>query len=175
VYFLSTAAATDGSSTLASWSAVPPPAEWEPRGDLRALILHHTHVESDGLRGAAVTQEIAYMRFIEGLHLARGWDAIGYHFVVMPSGRCYGGRPVWAMGAHVRGHNRGTVGLALAGDFDSERPTEAALAALGRLRHEVASGAQYVPLLGHGQLADTSCPGANLVPYLPSLSSLAAA
>jgi hypothetical protein len=166
---------TLSTSAIASWSVASPAGGWEPSGDLRALILHHTHVESDDVRGGEVSREIAYMRLIEGLHLARGWDAIGYHFVVMPSGRRYPGRPVSAMGAHVLGHNRGTVGLALAGDFNVERPSRAALAAAARLRREITAGVHELPLLGHGDLAETSCPGDNLACHLPSLRGLARA
>ena len=70
------------------------------------------------------------MRAIQRWHLARGWATIGYHFVVSPSGRIFRGRPVDRLGAHVLGHNAGTVGICLMGNFETERPTPAALRSL---------------------------------------------
>jgi N-acetylmuramoyl-L-alanine amidase len=72
------------------------------------------------------------------------------------------------MGAHVKGHNRGTIGICLMGDFERERPTVAALAALAAVRAKLIPGAEGRPLLGHrdhsGQA--TACPGRFLVAYL---------
>ncbi len=62
------------------------------------------------------------MREIQRWHFERGWATVGYHFVVSPSGRIFHGRPVDRLGAHVLGHNLGTVGISLMGHFDLERP-----------------------------------------------------
>ena len=95
------------------------------------------------------------MRRIEDLHLERGWQAVGYHLVIMPSGRVFAGRPMWALGAHAAGHNRGAVGIALAGDFEKELPTRAAIESLARVRGSLS-------LVCHGDLMPTACPGARL-------------
>ncbi|WP_334193562.1 hypothetical protein [Pararhodobacter sp.] len=46
-------------------------------------------------------------------HTERGFRFFGYHGLVMPSGEIYPGRPFNMEGAHVAGHNRGTLGLLL--------------------------------------------------------------
>jgi N-acetylmuramoyl-L-alanine amidase len=45
----------------------------------------------------------------------RGWSDIGYHFVIHRSGQIAAGRPITRNGAHTRGHNKGTIGIALVG------------------------------------------------------------
>ena len=89
------------------------------------------------------------MRAIQSWHLARGWATIGYHFVVSPSGRIFRGRPVDRLGAHVLGHNAGTVGICLMGNFETERPTPAALRSLEHTCRRLVPGGAGVPLLGH--------------------------
>lgn len=140
------------------WAAAPPRAPYAQRGRLRAVILHHTQIAA-----AAIAHEPAheaeYVRNIQRLHLARGWDDIGYHFVVMRSGRVFRGRPAWALGAHVAGHNTGTVSIAVAGDYDVEEPTRASLDAIAAIRRHLVDGSAGVPLLAHGDLAERRCPG----------------
>lgn len=52
---------------------------------------------------------------IRGWHLDRGWSDIGYHAVIRRSGRLEKGRDWWLNGAHVRGHNQGTVAICMVG------------------------------------------------------------
>lgn len=52
---------------------------------------------------------------IDAWHRARGWSGIGYHRVVHLEGLVEGGRPIDKIGAHVAGHNTGTVGLVYVG------------------------------------------------------------
>jgi hypothetical protein len=137
------------------WGGVRPRRPLASRGALRAVVIHHTAKPAAALAGAGPRAEAEYLRGIERGHLLRGWWAIGYHYIVMPSGRVFAGRPPRAMGAHVQGHNRGTLGIALAGDFDFEHPAAEALRALDRLLAALPD----VPVVGHRDLADTSCPG----------------
>lgn len=45
----------------------------------------------------------------------RGWDDIGYHYLIRRSGMIQTGREVEVAGAHVRGHNHDSIGVALSG------------------------------------------------------------
>ena len=45
----------------------------------------------------------------------RGWSDIGYHFVVHRYVQMAAGRPITRSGAHTRGHNKSTIGIALVG------------------------------------------------------------
>jgi N-acetylmuramoyl-L-alanine amidase len=108
------------------------------------------------------------MRAIQGGHLERGLLDVGYHFVVMPSGRIFLGRPILAMGAHVQGHNVGAVGICLAGNFDDEEPSGEAMRSLEHLLRLLTGGRRRtVPVVGHGDLSpETTCPGGYLARYL---------
>ena len=149
------------------WCSDPLPG-YQLRGPLRAIVVHHTDRASEQV--ADLHAELAYAREIRRFHLERGWLDIGYHFLVMPSGRIFVGRPSWAIGAHVRAHNRGTIGVALAGDFQVEYPTAAALASIDSVRR-VVPGARRVPLVAHGDLAEVTCPGENLYRAVSALRS----
>jgi N-acetylmuramoyl-L-alanine amidase len=143
-------------------------AAFEERGDLRRMIVHHTAVRNPALEHDDLAAESAYMRGIEQLHLDRGWSAVGYHFVIMPSGRVFEGRPLWALGAHVEGHNHGTMGIALAGNFEEESPTSAAVQSLQALAQRLTPGGSALTLLPHGDLMETACPGRFLREALPT-------
>jgi hypothetical protein len=153
--------------TASEWGAARPRRPLPPRGPLDHLVLHHTAYPSDRI-GTSIAAQSRHVREIERWHLDRGFLAIGYHFVISPTGLIFRCRPVDRMGAHVKGHNRGTVGICLMGDFEQERPTVAALAALAAVRTKLIPGATTRPLLGHrdhsGQA--TMCPGRFLAAYL---------
>ena len=66
---------------------------------------------------------------IDQWHRAKGWDGIGYHFVILngitKSGNKFDkkldsfieeGRPLEKIGAHCKGYNTGSIGVCLIGD-----------------------------------------------------------
>lgn len=57
-------------------------------------------------------------------HLARGWRDVGYHYVIRRDGTVEQGRAEHVQGAHVGGHNRGNLGVCMAGGVkdDGETP-----------------------------------------------------
>nr|DAO14526.1 MAG TPA: endodeoxyribonuclease I [Caudoviricetes sp.] len=48
-------------------------------------------------------------------HKARGFDTIGYHYVVYRNGDVHIGRAEYVQGAHARGHNRNSIGVCYIG------------------------------------------------------------
>ena len=52
---------------------------------------------------------------IHKLHLSFGWDGIGYHKVILRSGKIENGRPEYWHGAHVKGKNDISLGVCLIG------------------------------------------------------------
>jgi hypothetical protein len=48
-------------------------------------------------------------------HLSRGWDDIGYHFVIESNGNLSIGRPIGVIGAHCYGENKNSIGICLTG------------------------------------------------------------
>lgn len=67
-----------------------------------------------------------------------GWSDVGYHYIVRLDGTIERGRPISLAGAHCRGHNAHSIGVAYVGGLDaSGKPadtrTEAQKAALLKL------------------------------------------
>jgi len=52
---------------------------------------------------------------IRSWHKSRGWRDVGYHFVIRRCGKVEIGRPLSQTGAHVKGHNKGNLGICLVG------------------------------------------------------------
>jgi N-acetylmuramoyl-L-alanine amidase len=119
------------------------------------IIVHHTAVD------ASLEQ---LRRSVQ----RRGYSDIPYHFVVMPDGSVHATRPLERMGAHCKGHNADSVGVALMGNLDRVPPTEAQVAALARLIADLRRKWD-VPVLGHGELRNTACPGRYLRPVLDAI------
>ena len=54
-------------------------------------------------------------------HLKRGWRDIGYHFVIDLEGCVHEGRPIEQTGAHTKGENWDSIGIAYVGGVEAER------------------------------------------------------
>src|SRR5262245_13647154 len=87
------------------------------------LMIHHTAISVSSSAGPEAVRAIWHFHALE-----RGWGDIGYHFLIDPSGRIYAGRAggITTIGGHFKGGNRGTLGVALLGNFMTEAVPEAA-------------------------------------------------
>jgi N-acetylmuramoyl-L-alanine amidase len=61
---------------------------------------------------------------IRQMHLAKGWDDIGYHVVVRRNGAKEYGRPFDVRGAHVKGYNSHSLGICMVGGVSVNGPPE---------------------------------------------------
>jgi N-acetylmuramoyl-L-alanine amidase len=119
------------------------------------IIIHHTGVDTSLEKLRASVQR-------------RGYSDIPYHFVIDTDGTLHATRPLTRMGAHCKGHNADSIGVALMGNLDKTPPTEAQVAALTRLLADLRR--QFpVPVVGHGDLRPTACPGRYLRPVLDAI------
>ena len=141
-------------------------AAWIPGGAERPwqfIVVHHS---------ATPTGSAAHF---DAMHRAKGWDELGYHFVI-GNGTMSGNGEVevgsrWTKqkhGAHakVSGHpeyNDVGIGICLVGNFDVTRPTESQMYSLARLVRCLTNryGIPRSHIFGHGQLKPTDCPGRN--------------
>jgi len=57
---------------------------------------------------------------IRGWHKSKGWDDIGYHYVIRRNGVVEKGRDVSIAGAHAKGHNFNSIGICLVGGIDND-------------------------------------------------------
>lgn len=49
-----------------------------------------------------------------------GWSDIGYHYVIKLDGTIESGRPLDVVGAHVKGHNKDSIGICYIGGADKD-------------------------------------------------------
>lgn len=62
---------------------------------------------------------------ITAWHRQRGFATIGYHFLIGLDGTIHPGRPIAQVGAHCRGHNAHSIGIAYAGGARADCRTPA--------------------------------------------------
>ena len=187
--------------TRAEWGAdetlVENPAEYAT--DVKVQFVHHTA----GVNTYTCADSPAILRGILTNHVTnRGWNDIGYNFLVDKSGTLFEGRkggvdrPV--IGAHTYGFNTGSSGIAVLGDYrtigvpDVVKTVIARVAAakLGqynlspigtsKLTEGVSDGkfplgtvVDFQRVSGHRDGVNTECPGDTLYGQLPSIRSLA--
>ncbi len=91
----------------------------------------------------------------------RDWPGIGYHFVVMADGTIYQTNRLETVSYHARSENQTSLGIALAGNFVGDLPTDAQLASAGRLLAHLSRqlGLPIESIRGHKELIATACPG----------------
>lgn len=54
---------------------------------------------------------------IRRYHKSLGWSDIGYHYLVDHNGNWHKGRDLALVGAHCKGHNTGSIGIAYIGKY----------------------------------------------------------
>lgn len=93
----------------------------------------------------------------------RGWNDIGYHYVVDLDGTIEPGRPIEKAGAHCTGHNADSIGVCYVGGCDKKMQpkdtrTDAQKASLLLLLKYLVAKYPGVTIYGHRDFANKSCP-----------------
>lgn len=96
-------------------------------------------------------------------HKERGWNMIGYHYVVYLDGSVHVGRSEEQIGAHCLKHNTNSIGVVYVGGLDTEgRPkdtrTEAQKKGLRKLLTELKRKYPKAVIRGHRDFAAKACP-----------------
>lgn len=115
------------------------------------LILHHIEAE-----GPTWT-----VGFINNMHRnEKGWAAIGYHYYIRLDGTIYKGRPDSAIGAHCKGYNMNSLGIAFEGNYDkrTEMPTSQ-FNAWCELKAHLFNNYGSMSIYGHREKGSSECPG----------------
>ncbi len=100
---------------------------------------------------------------IKRWHLARGFNDIGYHYVIDLDGTIEPGRPIETAGAHCTGHNENSIGICYIGGADKERKpkdtrTDAQKASLLLLLKYLRAKYPEAKIYGHRDFANKACP-----------------
>lgn len=163
---------------------------WRPSyATIQKFIVHHTAGSNGGSNPKAVIQSIYYFHAV-----VLGWGDIGYNYLIDPQGRIYEGR--FGGDAVTGGHtyneqedtdyNRGSIGIALLGNFEGDPFTAASKNSLSSLLGEKGHlfgikpddtgyfrGRMMPNIIGHGDVDATTCPGAHIRSALQSVRTQA--
>ena len=140
---------------------------------ITGIILHCTATRADWWASKRTSEKV---REIKRWHVQdRGWSDIGYHFLIDRDGTVAKGRDIARDGAHVQGHNKGTIGISLFGGHGSAETdkfgqhfTPQQDAALRNLIRDLQATYGKVPVTGHNQYAAKACPGFNVPAWFGS-------
>ena len=97
-------------------------------------------------------------------HLARGWSDCGYHYVIDIKGNINAGRPIELIGAHCRGENKYSIGVAYVGGVEADgvtpkdTRTKAQKDAIIRLVKKLKGCYPDVKIHGHNEFSNKACP-----------------
>ena len=111
---------------------------------------------------------------IDEWHRARGWSAIGYHFVIRRNGGIEKGRDLDndgdvfdEVGAHVKGYNKNSIGICLVGGKGGFNFTKKQMHTLDFLMMEIEAKYPDIEFLGHCDMpgVDKTCPNFNVTAW----------
>lgn len=168
---------------------------------ISAAVIHHT-TDRNTYTAAQVP---AIIRADYAYHLSRGWNDIGYNFLVDRFGRIWEGRrggiTAAVQGAHAGGFNYLTFGVSVIGNYETAAPTTGVINALQRLiawrfdlahldplatvpltaagnpsaRWSAGTVVRLPSVMGHRDVGYTACPGARLFPFMSQIRNGAVA
>ena len=95
--------------------------------------------------------------------MEKGWNGIGYHFVIKLDGEIEVGRPIYWIGSHAWGHNRRSIGICLIG---TDKFTPEQNKSLRKLINELQELEPIVKVMGHNEISNRICPGFNVQEWL---------
>lgn len=138
------------------------------------IVVHCAATRPEWMEGATIAAKRAE---IDRWHKANGWSGIGYHWLVDRDGKVIAGRPEAQVGAHVAGHNSGTIGVCLIGGHGSAETdpfarsfTAAQDVALRQLIQAIGMRTRIRRISGHNEYAAKACPGFNVPAWLKGAS-----
>lgn len=198
-----TIATDQGALKLQAGTTVPRPtiysrAQWGANESLRkgtvsygkiaAGFIHHT-VNANTY---SADQVPAIIRSIYAYHTqTKGWNDVGYNFLIDRFGRIwegrYGGVDKAVVGAHTAGYNSYSFAASAIGNYEEAQPSAATLDAYARLyawklsMNGIAADdtSQYVgskyfkAITGHRDAGQTACPGRYLYARIPDIRTAA--
>lgn len=89
------------------------------------LIFHHSY------------SGVVSVETIQKWHMARGFEDVGYHFLIYPDGKRLRGRQLKYIGSHALGRNSKSIGVCFIGSFDKQHPTYDQIDSAADLYHEL--------------------------------------
>lgn len=147
----------DGIVGPKTWKAISNLPDYQPRY-ISKLIVHCSATPE----GKDYTTED-----IKRWHLQRGFNNIGYHYVIYRDGSIHKGRSDTVAGAHVSGQNSNSIGICYIGGMDAankkakDTRTEEQKESLIKLLKELKQKYPYATIHSHFEFANKACPSFN--------------
>lgn len=123
--------------------------------DINKVILHC----SDTIEGAHIDVDTIRM-----WHKARGWNDIGYHYVIYLDGTIAKGRDLDVVGAHCRGNNKDSIGVCYIGGVNAMKENTDTMTAQQDMAFLELWNAlklvvgDHIKLYGHNDFSNKACP-----------------
>ena len=141
--------------------------EYEERPSTEVIVIHHAGFP-DGDKDSSAEEIHKFHQEVNG------WAGIGYHYVIRKDGTIEQGRKPLAVGAHAYQHNKNSVGICVAGNFDLVKVPSVQMDSLKLLTAWLCQRYHLNPMqkgviVGHRDLNDTACPGNNLYKKLDEI------
>ena len=133
--------------------------EYEERPSTEVIVIHHAGFP-DGDKDSSAEDIHKFHQEVNG------WAGIGYHYVIRKDGTIEQGRRPKAVGAHAYHHNKNSVGICVAGNFELAKPNRKQMDSLILLTAWLCQKYKLNPvgkgvIVGHRDLnvGETDCPG----------------
>lgn len=101
---------------------------------------------------------------IDRWHRQRGFDCIGYHYIVLRNGQIERGRAIEMAGAHCKGNNAETIGIAYVGGLNEDKQSADTRTGSQKIALNILIGnlVKQFPTIrkisGHRDYCNTACP-----------------
>lgn len=114
---------------------------------------------------------------IDSWHRQRGFDCIGYHYVIYRDGTVHTGRSIYKVGAHCKGYNANSIGVCYVGgvgkdgnpkDTRTPQQRDALVNLLMRLKRQFPNAV----IRGHRDFAAKACPSFDATTEYADISKL---
>lgn len=131
---------------------------------INEIIIHCTATRPNWWAAMSADEKVEEVR---RWHLDRGFNDVGYHYLIDRNGQVVVGRPIERAGAHVKGHNANSIGISLFGGHGSSADdkfedhfTQDQEQSLNRLIDQLRRRfPEITKITGHNQYSVKACPG----------------
>jgi len=143
---------------------------------INTIIVHCTATRAEWWADRSADEKAAECK---SWHLDRGFSDIGYHYLIDRDGTVTEGRPIEDAGAHAKGHNSNSVGIALwgghGGDQDDQFEEHFTPEQDRALRRLIAQLRMEYPaittIMGHNEVSAKMCPCFQVTEWLNNVQT----